>query len=385
MILIITFGISYIPFKFEFTKPIRQGFLEFDIYDLHYSGKHLGNTRRDGNVVIVEIGNDRATIADQINLIQKYSPAVIGVDAVFDREGEPVGNIKLLQAISQSGNIVFASKFDNDPVTGRQIFVHNFFNDKGTRFQSGFINILGSQLSVIRNYPPFLKIDDSVYLSFTAAISKKYSLEKFNTLQKRNNKLEIINYSGNLENYTSLTTEQLFSADTTGQLENLLNKKIVLLGYFDKEAPLVMEDLHFSPLNEEIAGKSLPDMYGVVIHANILSMIIGGNYAKLASNFVSYLLSGMITFLFMLFILSRHKKNKHPKHYKLVLAQFIIVILVLYIFLLVFNWFQVKVPLLPIMIALALCVEFLEIYRMIALWLNKKYKYKTVFNHKKNI
>jgi hypothetical protein len=144
MILIITFSISYIPIKFEFTKPIRQGFLGFDIYDLYYSGKHLKNTTRDTNIVIVEIGNDRATIADQIILIQKYSPAVIGIDAIFDKEGEPLENIKLLQAIQQSNNIIFASKYDIDPVTGRPAFFHNFFEEKDHLYQSGYIKYWGA-------------------------------------------------------------------------------------------------------------------------------------------------------------------------------------------------------------------------------------------------
>lgn len=384
MILIITFSVSYIPIKFEFTKPIRQGFLGFDIYDLYYSGRHL-NPNRDTNIVIVEIGGDRATIAYQINLIQKYSPAVIGIDAVFEKEKEGglLDNIKLLQAISQSNNIIFANRYDIDSVTGKPKFISNFFDRENDHIQSGYFNLLGNQFSVIRNYQPFLKAGDSVYSSFTSAIAKMFSPDRFNKLKKRNRKLEVINYKGNLESYTSLTNEQLLHADTTGQLGSLLTKKIVLLGYFVKDKPLVIDDLHFSPLNEEIAGKNYPDMYGVVIHANILSMILKGNYVNQASGFVSYLLAGLITFLFLLFILSRYKKRKHPKHYWLLLAQFAVVLFVLYLFLMVFNWFQVKVPLLPIMISLALCVELLDIYKMIALRLhkNKKYGFKTVFYH----
>ncbi len=383
MILIITFSVSYIPMKFEFTKPIRQGFLGFDIYDLYYSGRHL-NPKRDTNIVIVEIGSDRATIADQISLIQKYSPAVIGIDAIFEKEKdeEPLENIKLLQAISQSDNIIFASKYQTDPITGKPVFIHNFFEEKDEHYQSGYFNLIGSQFSVIRNYPPFLKAADSLYPAFTSAIAKMFSPDRFNKLKKRNRKLEVINYKGNLESYTSLTNKELVNADTTGQLGSLLSQKIVLLGYFVKDKHLVIDDLHFSPLNEEVAGKNYPDMYGVVIHANILSMILNGNYVTQASGFVSYLLAGVITFLFLLFILWRYKKHKHPKHYWLLLAQFAVVLFVLYVFLQVFNWFQVKVPLLPIMIALALSVELLDIYKMIALRLHKKYRYKTVFTYK---
>ena len=64
MVLIITFVVSFIPLKFEFIKGIRQEFLGFDIYDLHYSGKDLKNKQRDANIVIVEVANDRAGVAE---------------------------------------------------------------------------------------------------------------------------------------------------------------------------------------------------------------------------------------------------------------------------------------------------------------------------------
>jgi CHASE2 domain-containing sensor protein len=33
-------------------------------------------------------------------------------------------------------------------------------------------------------------------------------------------------------------------------------------------------DIFFTPLNKKIIGRSLPDMYGVVVHANIIKMIL---------------------------------------------------------------------------------------------------------------
>lgn len=384
MILIITFGISFIPLKFEFIKGIRQEFLGFDIYDLNYTRKHLENNQRDANIVIVEVGSDRSTIAGQISLIKKYSPALICIDVVFDKEGDSLENNKLLRAISRSDSIIFANRFVDDPAGKHPVLVSSFFA-KDKQLQSGYNNIAGDEYTVIRYYRPFYKVSDSVYPAFTSSIIEKWSPEKFDRLKNRNKKMEIINYTGNLKNYDNLSKEQLKFADATGQLKSLLSGRIVLLGYFDKEEPLVMEDLYFSPLNERVAGKSLPDMYGVVIHANILSMILKGNYAKQASDLVSYLFAGLITFLFLLYILSRYKKRKHPKHGWFLLLQFGLILFILFIFLVVFREFHIKVPLLPIMISLVLCVELLGLYRLIALWLNKKYQYKTVFNQKHDL
>ena len=384
--IIITYGVSFIPIKYEFSKAIRVDFLGFDIYDLYYSGKHLKNSQRDTDIVIIEIANDRDSIAGQINRIQKYAPKVIGIDAVFEKEGEDnAGDVKLIEAISKSNNIVLASRVDIDSVTGKVGFVNNFFEDKTYSFNSGYINFLGNKFSVIRNYPPFYKADDSLYTAFSSAIVKVFSPEKFEKLKKRNNQTEIINYTGNLESYTNLSKEQLIDSDTTHQLDNLLHNKIVLLGYFVKESPqtpLVIEDLHFSPVNERISGKTYPDMYGVMMHANILSMVLNQKYVSQAPEPVSYFLAAGIIFLFLLYMLVHYKKKQHPKHGKFLLIQFLLVLIMLYVFLQVFILFHIKIPLLPIMIALVLCVELLGVYKNIALWMHRKYHYKTVFAHK---
>jgi CHASE2 domain-containing sensor protein len=384
--IIITYLVSFIPIKFEFSKAIRQEFLGFDIYDLYYSGKHSKTSQRDSNIVIIEIAKDRDSIAEQIKLLQKYSPAVIGIDAIFAKEDENLlANAKLVEAISQSNNIILASRVDIDSGSNKVGFINNFFEEKGSGLPSGYINFLGNQFSVIRNYPPFYKTSDSNYMAFSSAIIKKFSPGKFRKLEKRNRKTEVINYSGNLESYTNLSTEQLRYSDTTNQLHSLLTGKIVLLGYFVKEPPLVIEDLHFSPLNEQISGKSYPDMYGVVIHANILSMVLNDNYVNQASELSSYFYASVIIFMFLLYMLSQYKKKQHPAHGKFLLIQFLLILLMLYIFLQIFNLFHTKVPLLPIMIALVLCVELLGLYKIIALWLHRRFKYKTVFSHKNSI
>src|SRR5205085_12579780 len=116
--------------------------------------------------------------------------------------------------------------------------------------------------------------------------------------------------------------------------------------------------------------------------ANILSMILNDDYTFQASDFTRYILACVIIFLFLYYMLSQYRLKPHPKHGKFLLIQFLLVILMLYLFLEVFNLFLIKVPLLPIMIALVLCVELLGVYKNIALWLHKKYNYKTVFAHK---
>jgi CHASE2 domain-containing sensor protein len=383
--LIVTFLIDLIPARNEFLKPIRQGFLDFDVYDLYYSGRHLPGAQRDSNIILVGIGNNRRLIADEITLLRKNAPAVIGIDAVFARAGEDRdADMALLQALGSGDSIVFASKYRYDQSTGKDALVENFFSKALGRYRSGYINFLGDTFSIIRSYPPYLKIDDSTSWAFTSVIAQKFSPPKSDRLKNRDNQLEIINYSGNLDNYTCIMPGQLQYLDRTGQLKNILGGKVVLLGYFVEEPPLTLEDLHFTPLNRQWAGKSFPDMYGVAIQANILSTVIGGHFANQAPGLVSWLLAGMFDFLFLWYVLSRYKKRGHPHHGLFLLLQIVLVLLILYLFLMLFGWFHIKFALLPIVVGLVLCMELLEAYKSLALWMHRKFGFATVFNHKES-
>jgi CHASE2 domain-containing sensor protein len=377
--MVVTYLVSFIPLKFEFSKAIRQDFSGFDVYDLYYSGKSLGNAERDKNIVLIEIAGDRASIARQVELIEKHHPAVIGIDAFFEEQQQSYGSFRLAETLEHFDNIIVGSRYLEKP----EGITTNYFDKPGQAYPSGYCNFIGNEYSVIRYYPPFIRIQDSVYESFTSAIARKYAPGKYDILRKRNNKKELINYVGNLESYDVLSKDQLPEADSSGQLETRLNGKIVLLGYFVKDpTPPVLSDLRFSPVNKRISGKSYPDMYGVVIHANILSMIISGNYAHQASDFVAYVFASLIIFFFLYYMLHQYKRKQHPSHGKFMLIQFLLVLLVLFLFVQVFSLSLFKTPLLPVMIALVLCLELLGLYKNIALWAHKKYQYKTVFAHK---
>ena len=381
--IIVTFLVSFIPIKYEFSKAIRIDFLGFDIYDLYFSGKELPNGKRDPNIVIVGLANDRETIARQVEVIQKYSPTAIGIDAKFEKRDDTTGNEMLSRIICQGGNVVTGTELVK--AGNKRVLVgHNFFENGDCHDRAGFMNLFEDSFATVRTYRPFYKSNDSTYLSFSSAILKKSSPENYERLRSRNKSVEIINYCGSMASFTCLPEEQFWYNENTDQLKSILEGKIVLLGYFVSGPgnPLVLSDLWYSPVNKRIAGKSLPDMYGVVTQANILAMTLSGRYMRQTSYFVSYLYASLIIFLFLYYMLSEYRKKPHPKHGKFLLIQFLLVLVVLFIFLLFFNWFWVKVPLLPIMIALVLCVELLGVYKNVALWMHKKYGFRTVFAHK---
>jgi CHASE2 domain-containing sensor protein len=379
----ITYAISFIPLSLEYGKALHQGFADFDIYDLYYSGKHMHNVKRDPDIILIETGADRSEIADQINLLNTYNPKVIGVDIFFDKPSDSAGDLKLNRALHAKSNIVFAKRFDN-----KAGFIPNFFCNQGSRDKCGHANFVGHEFSVIRSYSPCFEIEGEKQFAFTTYLAEMFNPESYQRLLNRNNKLELINYVGNLESFTTFTKEELMEYHLGDQLQNIINDKVVMLGFFVKDShqkPLILEDLHFTPLNERVSGKSYPDMYGVVVHANILSMVLSGKYATLVPIFPTYLIAILITWAFNFYIISRFQKKAHPSHGKLLIIQFLGILVMLYFFLQIFNWFLIKVPLEPIMIALVLSLEMLGLYKSLALWLHKRFKYQSVFTHKRII
>lgn len=376
--LLLTFAVSKIPYASQYMVLISQGISDMDMFDLYYTGRDKNNNTRDEDIVLVEIAAGRADIAEQINIINEQQPAVIGLDAIFLEPKDSGEDRELLQAIHGVKNIVLTNRL-KELDNGQFIMEKNFFEaGQDKQYNSGFINFIGEENAAMRYYKPFVELNDQQYNSFSSSIAQLYAADRFERLRRRGNDMEIINYWGNLSNYNSLSVDELTYYESTGQLSEVLKNKIVLLGYFVKQPPLVLEDLHFSPLNESPGGKSLPDMYGVVIHANILSMVLSGKYATLAPQIVAYLFAAITTFFFVIFVLKRELKPGKYDEIKEIFLQIAAIIIVCYLLLQIYNWFLVKISPMPFILSTIVCVEFFGIYKGLALWLNKKWQYKTI-------
>src|SRR5579872_4928026 len=76
--------LSLFPLKFDFIKPIKQGFGDFDIYDLRYSGTDVIAGKKDTNITLLQIADSRSEIAAQIAKVTSLHPKIIGIDAIFN-------------------------------------------------------------------------------------------------------------------------------------------------------------------------------------------------------------------------------------------------------------------------------------------------------------
>jgi CHASE2 domain-containing sensor protein len=134
-------------------------------------------------------------------------------------------------------------------------------------------------------------------LYFAVQIAKLYDSAKAMRFLARNKDEELLNFRGNLEVRTlrisSLKNEEvrssnfktMFNVVDADQLlreeviPELFTDRIVIMGYLgDYLGDEAWEDKFFTPLNAKVAGRANPDMFGPVVHANAVVMILNEDY-----------------------------------------------------------------------------------------------------------
>lgn len=383
ILIAIVFLVSRLSLKSDFLRPIRQGIGDFDVYDLFYSGKdNQSFSKKHPDIIIIQSSADREKIARQIGQINELYPTVLGIDLRFDGPREPASDAALKLAMGSHPENVAAYSLGNTPEGGVSV-VENFLDTGYLVEHGGYVNFAhGDSFAVIRRFNPFFGTDRH-YSAFTSRILEKYDPEKYKILQDRNHREEDINYQGGL-NYFENYTEQFFDSlynQVKGQ--KYFWNKIVLLGSFSKDelSPKVLDDLKYTPMNSRFHGKGFPDTYGIVVHANILAMELKDKqYIHVAGNWVSFLFSFVFVMITMYLVFWFHFKYGHPLHIGLLLLQLATVILSVWFFLKLHEWFNWKVNLVPIIVAIVLSIEMYDLYARFAAWLHKKNpKYQTVF------
>lgn len=256
-----------------------------------------------------------------ISYISQFEPKVIGLDASFDGPKDSIMDLYMADVIKNTPNLVMTCKgdgFDTKSLekTNGAIKFKNIENNYSL-FHSvckyhGFVNMHTKHLSsssvvddenfqnedtwiddefvMCRKFFPkaYIESDKSYLNFFSVEVAKLYSNKKVDELLKRNKTTEIVNYIGYTQNFKSQKsyfkvyewTSILLNEDTHIDANDFKNK-IVLLGYlgeFIDDNVTTAEDRFFTPLNEKYIGKAHEDMFGVVVHANIISTILKGIY-----------------------------------------------------------------------------------------------------------
>lgn len=353
--------------RLNFLNPIEAALSDFDETDIVFSLLREEHTA-DTNIILVNIGDlPRQGIAEQIKIINQYKPKIIGIDAFFRSDKGLEIDTPLQNALSEVKNLVLVSKVwnynKNTNIWDTLETSHPKFNDFAS---TGFANLLTEgedEFRTSRSFSPKENVKDKIEKHFTVKIAEIYNPKTAEKLLSRNNKVEIINYRGNFEKYYTFDVTDIFNPDVN---KNIIKDKIVLMGYMGATLSLhpweELQDKFFTPLNKKYAGKTYADMFGIVVHANIISMILHDNFINKINEIVSYLISGILCFftvVFFSYIYENHRKWYDGTTFLIAIIE---AFLISYCILHIFNYFSIKITLTLGIVAILLTSNLLEFY-----------------------
>ena len=369
-------GFSSLGIQFEFLNVLEEVFDDFDLTHIYYSKIRDPQTvPYENKVVIVNIGKlKRRDIAQQINILNKYKAKVIGIDARFyalpeDNEYyDPVGDFLLQQAFKNTENIVIGSELVN-PDPKKQVWDSLKLPQESIlpHVTTGFVNIgnkEGSDFPFWGNIPPKEKVKSGEKIHcFAAEVMRLYNPSIAEEFLNRSNEEEIIYFKGNLDKYTKLEASQVLEEDFSPEL---IEGKIVLMGYMGTgyNDYFFDEDKFYTPLNSNLLGRSIPDMFGVVVHANILSMMFDKTYINKMPEMASIIVAILICYFNMAIFAQIIYNPKLSVWYNGIskLIQLIEAIVVYTVNLLIFDSFNYQADLTLTIFVVILSGDLCEIY-----------------------
>lgn len=394
---------------FNALDPISQALEDTELTDYAFSTLRVEDPPLDTNIVIVNIGYlSRGDIGRQIQILNQFEPKVIALDILFNCQGLPRDSINCPQAFDLMGNAIFANAIHEAKaaVLGLElhqskaliekygdIFMYDSIEhtDEDLRGDAheGFVNLITNaehqeDVKICRRFNPKIDVNGEAKLAFATQIAMLYDSTKAKRFLERENQEEIINYRGNIVDwhgasnypgrYMVLDWDQ--ALDTSTYLPSMIKDKIVLLGFLGADLrDTSWDDKFFTPLNSKFAGRARPDMYGIVVHANAISMILNEDYIDELPGWVKNALAIVICFLnVVLFSLIYYKL---PIWFDTLSIGLQLVQLVLFAIMIPYfmYWFDFKLEITIALAALALAGPCFEIYISII---------KTGFRHLRN-
>lgn len=391
---------------FSAFDPISVALQEFELTDYVFS-KFREDPNPDPRIVLVNIGPSRRDIAQQIRIISQYKPKVIGIDSFFDCEGrlydtlncpqllDTLGNLMLSDAIQSAGNVVLVSRLlQSDSLFKAQaVDVYDSIEMSDPMFsnyaQNAFANLVTGatyqeDIKICKSFMPKINVNGTDELAFSVRMAMMYDSVKAIRFLERGKEEELINFRGNInisdvkikshrETMTSVSefNSLCFAIDwipfANGEYDpKMFENSIVIIGFLGNYfGDPQWDDKFFTPLNTKVAGRANPDMFGLVVHANIVAMILNEDYIEEIPEWAQIVIATMICFLNVLLFMSIDRKFPMLYDGLSVILQIIEIILVSLVIIYFFAFFSYKLELSLTIGALALIGPCFDIYKSI--------------------
>ena len=314
---------------------IGAALTDFQLTDYTFS-KLREDPPVDERFILVNIGPlDRAGIAQQIIMINQLNPRLIAFDGFFKcpaglRDSincpqllDTLGNLMLEQAISDAKVFVLGSKLMQTRETAKQdieYYDSMQYSDEnfGRNAIYGFVSLptgasYQEDVKLCRSIFPKWTVNGEEQLAFSVQVAMQYDSVITKKFLGRNKKEELINFRGNVEvmqlgydtekndetgasnyptYYYTVDYDQILRGEV---LPSLFEDKIVMIGYMgDYLGAPAWEDKFFTPLNKRVAGRANPDMFGLVVHANAVSMILNEDYINEIPTWLQFVIAFLV-------------------------------------------------------------------------------------------
>lgn len=389
---------------FNAFDPISQALSEFELTDWVFS-KLRREPTPDERIVIVNIAPTRRAIAEQIRIISQHNPRVIGIDGFFNCEGgltdtlncpqlvDTLGNLLLSNAIQEARNVVLVSRLLQTKSLAHSgtIDVYDSIEYSDSMFRAKAYNAYANlvtgatyqeDVKICKTVIPKIQVNDKEEVAFSVRIAMLYDSAKALRFIRRNKEEEIINFRGNAEIPDVKISTQREKMESTAEfhvlcyaldwrqlfngeyLPAMFEDKIVIIGFLgDYLGDPSWSDKFFTPLNSKVAGRANPDMFGAVVHANIVAMILNEDYVNEISEWLQYLIAIVICFgnVYLLHWVDK----RFPIWFDglQVIIQILEILIVSVVIVLVFAWFNFKLDLTLTIAATALIGPCFDIYK----------------------
>jgi CHASE2 domain-containing sensor protein len=365
--------LGVIGVQFDFLNVFEEVIEDYDITDVYFNKiRDQQTVPYEDRIVLVNIGEaslGRRSIAQQISILNQYHPKVIGVDAKFFslKEEDPIGDFMLEGAFAEAQQLVLAAEFavltDTSKGWDTLYLPPANFAQHATIAYVNVGNQEVSDFTTWRSIPVREKTMQGLSAPcFAVQVAALYDSAAAARFMARNNEIEHIYFKGNLDKYTKLDVEDVLEERFD---PSLIEGKIVLIGYLGSEYTNYHfdEDKFYTPLNEKQVGRGTPDMYGVVVHANIVSMILDQNYINETPQWLSILIALMVCYFNVaLFVNILLNKRLAPYYGLTKLIQLVEIILIVTIDIFTFALYNYKIDLTLTSLAVLLAGDLTEIY-----------------------
>lgn len=359
VVVIVSWMLASVPINIEFLAPFEMALREFEYSDIVVSQLQPEQPRRiDTSIVLVNIGHkSRAEIATAIRKLHDAGAKCIGVDVVFSRHHDDADKDSLAEILRSTPNVICAEVLQ-DPLDDS--FTSYGKRDRGlletmSTVRYGAVNLpIHTSYRTVREWSPIYICNSDTVHAFAVEIYQAATKNRYLNSSLAND--EVILFQRTQTHYKMELHDVIASESLAAEVQS----KIVLLGYMGEHIgdSISYEDRFYTPQNRVYIGRSAPDMYGLEIHATILSMLLHRDHAIKLPGWIDAMMSFAASWSVLVIQRRIDRRNASLGETLTRLYQASLIVVVFVIFALLHIEHSI---ILPINLTIACCVLSLDI------------------------